>query len=227
MAKRHFKTLDIDQIKQALALIDEQLKSLDPQIEQANDKVTEVQSQLSTLATSTRPKQSELLFQQAQQQMMLQQLLTQQNDLNERIASYQDKIATAQEKMVTDASNDVLEQHFIYEISMAQHMLNDLNKNVETLNQQIEQQKKNNLVQSTTDELKQLRQEELTRNQQQAQIQVELDHRVEQQQSLVNLKLSLQKRQKYLQEQLKRLENDEIVHFAFEKNDEDNSENKK
>ncbi len=225
MAKRHFKTLDIDQIKQALALIDEQLKSLDPQIEQANDKVTEVQSQLSTLATSTRPKQSELLFQQAQQQMMLQQLLTQQNDLNERIASYQDKIATAQEKMVTDASNDVLEQHFIYEISMAQHMLNDLNKNVETLNQQIEQQK--NLVQSTTDELKQLRQEELTRNQQQAQIQVELDHRVEQQQSLVNLKLSLQKRQKYLQEQLKRLENDEIVHFAFEKNDEDNSENKK
>ena len=43
MAKRHFKTLDIDQIKQALALIDEQLKSLDPQIEQANDKVTEVQ----------------------------------------------------------------------------------------------------------------------------------------------------------------------------------------
>lgn len=225
MAKRHFKTLDIDQIKQALALIDEQLKSLDPQIEQANDKVTEVQSQLSTLATSTRPKQSELLFQQAQQQMMLQQLLTQQNDLNERVASYQDKIATAQEKMVTDASNDVLEQHFIYEISMAQHMLNDLNKNVETLNQQIEQQK--NLVQSTTDELKQLRQEELTRNQQQAQIQVELDHRVEQQQSLVNLKLSLQKRQKYLQEQLKRLENDEIVHFAFEKNDEDNSENKK
>lgn len=225
MAKRHFKTLDIDQIKQALALIDEQLKSLDPQIEQANDKVTEVQSQLSTLATSTRPKQSELLFQQAQQQMMLQQLLTQQNDLNERIASYQDKITTAQEKMVTDASNDVLEQHFIYEISMAQHMLNDLNKNVETLNQQIEQQK--NLVQSTTDELKQLRQEELTRNQQQAQIQVELDHRVEQQQSLVNLKLSLQKRQKYLQEQLKRLENDEIVHFAFEKNDEDNSENKK
>lgn len=216
MAKRHFKTLDIDQIKQALALIDEQLKNLDPQITQANDKVNEVQSQLSTLTTSTRPRQSELLFQQAQQQMVLQQLLMQQNDLNERIENYQDKITDTQEKIVTDASNEILEQHFLYEISMAQHMLNDLSKKLETLTQQIKQQKQR--VTTTGDELKQLRQEELTRNQQQAQIQVELDHRVEQQQSLVNLKLSLQKRQKYLQEQLQRLENDDIVHFAFEKN---------
>lgn len=221
MAKRHFKTLDIDQIKQALALIDEQLKNLDPQIDQANDKVNEVQSQLSTLTTSTRPRQSELLFQQAQQQMVLQQLLMQQNDLNDRIENYQDKITDAQEKIVTDASNEILEQHFLYEISMAQHMLNDLSKNLKILNQQIDQQKQH--VAATGDELKQLRQEELTRNQQQAQIQVELDHRVEQQQSLVNLKLSLQKRQKYLQEQLQRLENDDIVHFAFEKNkDQDN-----
>lgn len=220
MTKRHFKTLNSDQIKDALALIAQQLDELDPQITAASDKVNEVQEQLNDLAASTRPQQSDLLFQQAQHQLKLQQLLNRQKELDARITIYQNKIDDNEEKMVTDASNEVLKQHFAYEISMAQNMRDDLQKTLTQINEQVAQQKQQ--VQAVSDELAQLRQAGLAREQQQAQIKVELEHRIEQQQALVNLKSRLSKRQTYLKEQLHRLQNDEIVHFDFEKKHHDN-----